>query len=150
MLSRAGLRAGTQYAPLTCTEYIKHLDSPLTYCLVNKEEIQSQLELSLTLSCSLLENPKFCYWDPDEKDLIVWDFSGSCPKGYPSYAKPDSERIATMTHCRVCVGDSMTTILCRKHFQYIPFVPTHKLPGLQCCHGICHGICPVTVNKFHY
>lgn len=41
-----------------------------------------------------------------------------------------------LTHCQVCVGDSMAAISCRKCFSYISLVPTHNLPGPQCCHGI--------------
>ena len=67
MLSSASLRAGMQETLLDGAGCSEHPDSPLTSHSVNEEERQNELSLPLTMSYSLMENPKHLLWDPDEK-----------------------------------------------------------------------------------
>lgn len=72
MLSSARLRAGMQETLLDRAGCSEHPDSPLTSD--NEEERQNELSLPLTMSYSLMENPKHLLWDPDEKGLAFLRF----------------------------------------------------------------------------
>lgn len=83
MLSSARLRAGMQETLLDGTECSKHPDSPLTYTIELMRKKGMSYSLSCSMSYSLLENPKYLFWDPDEKGLAFLRFQWGMSQGRP-------------------------------------------------------------------